>query len=164
MLTACVREQEIAEAIRGGQWPLGCEPELRAHVAGCGRCREMVTLTTVFQQARAQTGSAVQLPDAGLLWWRAQLRRRSAAIEAVNRPLAGAQVVALVVNLAALVALTAWQANHGVRWLGWWDSVQQQMQGVDWLAMLHGTSLVAGLVVGSLALLGGVAAWLAADR
>lgn len=49
-------------------------------------------------------------------------------------------------------------------WLGWWQAMQQEVSGVDWLAWLHGASLLGILVPGSLALLGGVAAWLAADR
>ena len=79
MLRACAREPELAEAVRSGRWPLGCEPELRAHVQECRRCGEMAMLTAAFQQARAQAVGAADLPrpglpNAGLLWWRAQLR------------------------------------------------------------------------------------------
>lgn len=163
-LRACAREQEIAEAVRSGHWPLGCEPELRAHVEGCRQCSEMVLLTSAFRQARLPSSGAAPLPHPGLLWWRAQLRRRNAALERVSRPLAGAHIFALVLNVAAIVAILAWQARHGVRWLAWWHDVRQQVSGADWLAWIHGASLLGMLVLGSLALLGGVAAWLAADR
>src|SRR6185312_3337073 len=107
MLRACAREQELAEAVRSGRWPLGCEPELRAHVEGCRRCGEMAMLTAAFQQARAQAVGAADLtraglPNAGLLWWRAQLRRRNAAMARVNRPLAGAQGFALLAMVIAV--------------------------------------------------------------
>ena len=164
MLRACAREQEVAAAVRSGRWPLGCEPELRAHVDGCRRCGEMVMLTAAFQQARAQTFGRVDLPHPGLLWWRAQLRRRNAAMARVNRPLAGAQGFALLALVVAAVTLAGWLARQGVRWFGWWDGVRQALDRVDLPAMLHGASALALLVVGSLALLGGVAAWLAAER
>lgn len=164
MLRACAREQEVAEAVRSGRWPLGCEPELRAHVDACRRCGEMVLLTSAFQQARIEAGDAAPLPHPGLLWWRAQLRRRNAALERVSRPLAGAHVFALLLNVVALVAVFAWQARHGVRWLGWWQTMEHDISGVDWLAWMHGASLLGLLVLGTLALLGGVAAWLAAER
>ena len=164
MFRACEREQEITEAVRSGRWPLGCEPELRAHVESCRQCRETVLLTSAFQRARVESGGAAVLPHPGLLWWRAQLRRRNAAVERVSRPLAGAYVVALLLNVVALAAVFAWQARHGVRWLGWWQDVQQEVSGVDWLAWVHGASLLGMLVLGTLALLGGLAAWLAADR
>jgi hypothetical protein len=163
MLRACAREQEIAEAVRSGRWPLGCEPELRAHVDGCRHCRETALLTSVFQQARTDSGAA-PLPHPGLLWWRAQLRRRNAAMERVSRPLAGAHVFALALNLVAIAAIFAWQARHGAQWMAWWTGVQRQVAGLDWLAWIHGASLLAMLVLGTLALLGGVAVWLAADR
>jgi len=169
MLRACAREQELAEAVRSGRWPLGCEPELRAHVEGCRRCGEMAMLTAAFQQARAQAVGAADLPrpglpNAGLLWWRAQLRRRNAAMARVNRPLAGAQGFALLAMVIAVTALAGWQARHGVDWLGWWDGVRRAMAGMDVPAMLHGANTLGFVVVGSLALLGGVAAWLAAER
>lgn len=164
MLRACAREQEIAEAVRSGRWPLGCDPELRAHVESCRRCREMVVLTSAFQQARAEAVNAAEVPHAGLLWWRAQLRRRNAVMARVNRPLAGAQGFAVLAMVVAVAALVGWQAQYGVRWLGWWDGVRHGLAGVDWPAMLHGASALALLVAGSLVLLGGVAAWLAAER
>ena len=164
MFRACEREQEATEAVRSGCWPLGCEPELRAHVEGCRQCRETVLLTAAFQQARIESSAADPPPHPGLLWWRAQLRRRNAAMERVSRPLAGAHVLALLVNVVALAAIFAWQARHGLRWLAWWQDVQQELSRVDWLAWIHGASLVGMLVLGTLALLGGVAAWLAADR
>lgn len=163
-LRTCAREQEVAEAVRSGRWPLGCEPELRAHVEVCRQCRERVLLTSAFQQARAQSCGAQPLPDAGLLWWRAQLRRRNAAMQRMSRPLAGAHVFALLLNLTALAAIFLWQARHGVGWLAWWHALQPDLSATDWLAWIHGASLLGMLVLGTLALLGGVAAWLAAER
>jgi hypothetical protein len=169
MLRACAREPEVAEAIRSGRWPLGCEPELRAHVEECRHCREMAMLTAAFQEARAQAVGAAEvpragMPNAGLLWWRAQLRRRNAAMARVNRPLAGAQGFALLALLVAGVALAGWLAREGVRWFGWWDGVRQAVAGVNVPAMLHGAGTLGFVVAGSVALLGGVAAWLAAER
>jgi hypothetical protein len=43
----------------------------------------------------------------GLLWWRAQARRREEALARAARPLAAAQVFAFVVVAAAVLALVA---------------------------------------------------------
>jgi hypothetical protein len=103
-LEGCKRESEMKQALESGQWPLGCSGELCAHVATCRSCKEQVLLSTSFRQVRSQSMAAAPLGSPGLLWWRAQLRRRNQAVERVTRPLLGAQIFSLAVMLlAALV-------------------------------------------------------------
>jgi hypothetical protein len=60
-----------------------------------------------------------RLESPGVIWWRAQLRRRNAAIERIGRPLLGAQIFAWAVCLAAAVVYVLWQARRGFDWLAW---------------------------------------------
>lgn len=120
-LRTCIYEKEITQALKAGHWPGGCTAELRAHVAVCASCGDLVLVTESFQQAR--TGS-VQEPlsgPPGLLWWRAQLRRRNAAAEKITRPITIAQTFAFIVTLLVAGVFLAWQYDHGLRWGTWWS-------------------------------------------
>ena len=118
-LRTCPREKEVNELVALGQWPVASAtaPELRAHVATCRSCRELVLVATAFQHERTQVAGAVRLGPPGVLWWRAQLRQRNAAVERIGRPMLGAHIFALVVNLLLAIGLAVWQARHGVAWL-----------------------------------------------
>jgi hypothetical protein len=112
----CSREKEVAAALKGGQWPNGCEAEVRDHVAGCARCSDLVLVAQSLQAARAGAMSLAasrgRLEAPGVLWWRAQLRRRSEAVERIGKPISRAQGFALVVNLLLLAGLAASQAGE----------------------------------------------------
>jgi hypothetical protein len=123
--SACPREKEIAESLRNGHWPAGCDPELRAHGNNCPRCSDLVLVSQAFQRLRRGTENAAPLIPAGVLWWRAQLRRRNAAIERIGRPITAAQIFALSVNLLVAVGFLASQARHGVRWMSWFSGLPQ---------------------------------------
>ena len=119
----CTREKDVMALLRSGGWPAACEPELREHVAGCSLCAQAVLLKSAFADALAQAKSEARLQAPGVVWWRAQLRRRNAAVKRVNRPLAGAQWFALLINLLAAVALLASQWRHMDRLRAWFSEV-----------------------------------------
>jgi len=130
-LRSCPREKEVSELAERGQWPQASAPELRDHVSDCRACADLVLVASVFQSARAETVAATQtgqvkLGSAGALWWRAQLRRRRAALERIERPLVGAQVFALAVCLLAALGFAGFEARHGVAWLNWLEAVPQE--------------------------------------
>ena len=102
MMISCSRSEEIQKTLTAGRWPLAAPAELREHVSGCRSCTELVRVGAAFQQERAALVQAKRLDSPSLLWWRAQLRKRQAAMEKVNRPMWGAQIAAMV--LAPLVA------------------------------------------------------------
>jgi anti-sigma factor RsiW len=104
---ACSRLEEVRSALSAGHWPQACSSDLRAHVDTCTRCAQEVVVTQHLQQARASAVEALRPATPSLLWWRAQIRRRNTAIERAGRPLAAAQVFALVIVVAALVGLIA---------------------------------------------------------
>ena len=121
----CTRENEVMDLLRSGRWPAACEPELREHVAACSLCAQTVLLKSSFADALVQAKDAARLQSPGLLWWRAQLRRRHAAVQRVNRPIAGAQWFALFINLLAAVALLASQWRHLDRLTAWLSEIAQ---------------------------------------
>jgi hypothetical protein len=114
-----------------GHWPQACPPELRAHFADCRSCAELLMVARAFQLSRASAAAQVKLPPPGAIWWRAQLRRRNAAVERVGKPILGAYVFALSMTILVAAAFTISQARHGLRWLNW----------IDWLGESSSTAL-----------------------
>ena len=118
-LAGCARECELTELLDRGQWPGACSEELRAHVAGCRLCRELVLVKQALGAERMQAASEARLEAPGVLWWRAQLRRRNAAMERISRPFLGAQIFALAVCVATALAYVLVDARRGFAWLAW---------------------------------------------
>ena len=119
----CSYESELTQAFKSGHWPEGCGPELRAHVKACTNCGDLVLVTQTFQGARSESEQTVLRTSPGLLWWRAQLRRRNAATERVSRPVTIAEIFALVVYVFVGVVLVASQYRHGLKWSSWWAEI-----------------------------------------
>jgi hypothetical protein len=165
----CSRQAEILEVLALGHWPHACPQDLRAHVAECGSCADLLLLTQAFQRSRANTAAQAQLPAPGAVWWRAQLRRRNAAVERVGKPILGAYVFALSMMVLVAVALVISQARHGFRWLDWLGQSQISTSLVQAFnpSALHssgGSLSILIPVLATLALLGAVAVYLAVER
>jgi hypothetical protein len=109
----CSRRDEVRDLLAQGHWPEACEAELRAHVGGCRACGAMVMLTQSFRAAREDAAAMARPVPASLVWWRAQLRRRQAAMEQVSKPIWGAQIFAVVVSVCAAVGLVGWLVERG---------------------------------------------------
>lgn len=124
MLRACSHEEEVKDLVARGQWPQASAADLRDHVRGCRACSDLALVATTFQQARAEAVAAMpKSGSAGALWWRAQLRRRRAAVERIERPLIGAQIFALAVGLLAALGFAGFEARHGIDWLDWLEGL-----------------------------------------
>ncbi len=113
----CTREREVTELLRQGYWPEACPEELRAHVETCRSCSDLVLVSQALQASRRQTLDIPRLESPGALWWRAQLRRRNAAIETVGRPILGAQIFALTLMIVVAVCGLVWRGNLVKDWL-----------------------------------------------
>lgn len=185
-LRSCIHEKEVAGLLARGQYPQACTPELRTHVSSCHSCADLVLVTRAFQTARANTAPTGNLPSPGLLWWRAQLRRRNAAVERIGKPILGAQIFALAVGLVFAIGFAATQAKHGLRWLTWFDGISLDGISFDGLSRpshlpqasalhldaLHPAALLSssgGLLVlipilATVVLLGGVAVYFASEK
>ena len=85
----------VDEALRAGGWPHGADADTLDHVAHCADCRELVTVTRALMAEWDATRREAVLPQADVVWWKAQVRARQEA----------ARMAALPVQLAAGVAL-----------------------------------------------------------
>jgi hypothetical protein len=174
-LGPCVHEKELASLLALGHYPNACSQDLLAHVRACRSCSELALVTRAFQTARAQTAAAANLASPGLLWWRAQLRRRNAAVERVGKPILGANIFALSVMLLFAIGFLATQATTGLRWLSWFKQLPPapafhapafHLQSVWPSTMLSspwGLPLLIP-VCATLALLGGVVVYLSLEK
>jgi hypothetical protein len=137
-------------------------------VAHCRACRELVMVKQAFRSDRAIAGGAAKLESPGVLWWRAQLRRRNAAIERIGRPILGAQIFAAAFTLLGAILFLAAQARRGFDVLAW---VQEIPRALHFEALLPnafgdyqgGTWLVIG-VAALLALMSGVIIYVASEK
>jgi hypothetical protein len=169
-LKFCSREKEVAAALRDRGWPDICDAALRAHVESCRHCSDLVLVATTLQQARSEAAEASHLPAPGILWWRAQLRRRNGAVERIARPIALIEKLALAAMALGILCLAAWQWNQisdGALWLAslarpsasLLDTLWTPFSGAGgWMPVL----LIASLV--TLALFGGLAVYLLLEK
>ncbi len=119
-LRSCPREKDLAALLGRGHWPQAASEDLRAHVAACRSCQDLALVQSALRSDRALQSAQPRLEPAGVLWWRAQLRRRNAALQQIGRPLLGAHIFAVGVTLVAatLLLLSQWkQSASSLSWL-----------------------------------------------
>jgi hypothetical protein len=79
----CEREQQVIEAARSGLWA----SSLRAHLQDCALCAQTELIAASLQEDAAKAVRVLDLPPAGMVWRRAQARRREGALRrATQRP------------------------------------------------------------------------------
>lgn len=166
-LRSCYCEKEVVQALKAGHWPEGCAQELRAHVEGCPACSDFVLVAQSFQQAKSESTQTLPTGSPGLLWWKAQLRRRNTAAERMNRPITVAQAFAWIVTSVVGILLAASQYSHGVHWSEWFSkpaiahvssALLNAPDGSGWNPLL----VIFG--IGTLAIVSGVVVYLVAER
>jgi len=166
-LSSCSFEKEVAQALKDGHWPQGCTPELRNHVGACTPCSDLVLVTQAFQRVRSESSHEEPGGSPGLLWWRAQLRRRNAATEQISRPITIAEIFALIVTVVVAIGFIAWQYQHGLRWASWWSEVTLS-RGLHLVSMgsaaMNGNLSLLIPGVGMLALIGGLVVYLVTEK
>ncbi len=175
-LTSCPFEKEVRQLMARGQWPAAGTPELRAHVSGCRACGDVVLISEAFQNARVESLAAARPVAPAVLLWRAQLRKRNAAMERIARPLLGAQIFACAVTVLAALGFAGFEARNGVEWLTWsywhdWLVQLPQAAAAQWASMSSGSLASSGWgwmvlvpALATLVLLGGVAVYFATDK
>lgn len=122
-LNNCLFENDLENILRSGAGLTAAPAELQAHVASCPACSERLRLAEGFRALRRETMASAPAFSPGLLWWRAQLRRRNEALARMERPLLAAQILSLAALLAACCGafslgwlslrgmLSAWKTN-----------------------------------------------------
>ena len=149
--SVCEREASVLDAMRAGDAPTG----VRAHLETCRGCREAVAAQDWLRRMADTSDDPHDLPDPGLLWWRAQLVRRWQAERLASAPIESMQRVELWVGLASLVALLFWVVPMAWRWaLGIERPVSLDAETVTrWASLLDSPTMMAALPLAA-ALLG----------
>ena len=100
----CEFESEALAAALQSRWPERVDAHLRAHVAACAICSDVVAIAGAIDDARQEMRARAVVPDSGRVWWLAQLRARREAAETAGRPITAAQVIAFACALGLLGA------------------------------------------------------------
>ncbi|HET6961438.1 MAG TPA: hypothetical protein VFJ27_03035, partial [Terriglobia bacterium] len=137
--TSCSYEQAIVSAVQTETWT----DALRTHFGDCISCQETVQIAGLMHSLAAVEDSSHSLPDARVIWLKANLAQKQASTAEALRPVETFQWVAWgVAALAAFFGLFAkWtQLERGMVWLntGWASLVSQ----AGWVGLLS----VAGIL------------------
>jgi hypothetical protein len=116
----CPHEREVLDLVAIGQWPSRADAALLAHVSGCASCEEVASVAAAVREW-GETAPVARMPEASVVWHRAQLRARSEAVRTANRPVWVAQGFAL----ASLIVGLAWAGPSAA----WYASVWQRLSG-----------------------------------
>lgn len=147
-------------AVRGGRWPAACEPALQNHVQECRTCSDAAALSIAFGEMRTEASGSAPAGAPGLLFWKAQLRRRNAAMENVTRPILAAEIVGFAVTLFVL-ALVSWKWIYASK-DDFLPALQRTFDSVG--SMSNWGGLLFAAVAVTLTLFGGVALYLVASK
>jgi uncharacterized membrane protein (DUF2068 family) len=160
----CTRERDVASLLHSGHWPQACPEDLRSHVASCRGCSDLVLVTETLQASRRQTTDLPRFEPAGAIWWRAQLRRRNAAIEKVSRPIIGAQLFALTMTMVVIAAVAVWQFKN---WSAWFADLPSTLHLDALIPSSMPESSILWIimpVLATIALLSGIVVYLSSER
>ena len=144
----CPRETEVVAALRTYAGPSDREMyvgpsdrelyvgpsfssgDLATHLAECDTCAELVA-SRLIADVQAEDVQGANVPSAGQVWWRAQVRARAEARRAAERPMHITQAVA-----GALAAGIGWAAPW-IKQTAFWAqaTVPTELGFAWWLAI-----------------------------
>jgi hypothetical protein len=140
----CEFESDALAAALQSRWPQRVDDDLRAHVAGCAICSDVVAIASAMDDAGEDLRTHAVVPDSGRVWWLAQIRVRREAAETAGRPISAAQVVACACAVgllgACFGATSAW-FQSALRWIA------SNMPSAAALFVQHGAFVVAAALV-----------------
>lgn len=110
----CQKELLVTEALRREDW----SDELRNHVAACSVCADTVLTAQLLKELNDIANPQVKLPNAGLIWWKAQLKAKRAAAERAAQPIRLVEKISCACAALAALFLSIWQWNAIRLWLG----------------------------------------------
>jgi hypothetical protein len=91
---SCPHEDDVLQLVSIGQWPERADAALVAHAASCPVCADLAIAASAMIELRDDEAAAVAVPDASLVWYRAQMRARADAARQATRPVFVAQIAA----------------------------------------------------------------------
>ena len=105
----CSQAMAVARAVRSGEW----EDSLRTHAGECAVCRDVVEASLWMQALADSSKENIPLPDAGLVWSRAQwsrtLRDRHAQAQRAQRVTEWIEIASVAIVSAGLAIWTIWE-------------------------------------------------------
>jgi hypothetical protein len=120
--TSCPHETDVLDLVAIGQWPGRADATLREHVASCEICADLASVASAIAELDDASRSAVSVPDATVVWYRAQVRAREDLARRASRPVLVIEVVAALCVL--VIGFVAWQT--GTLWLAeWWREAER---------------------------------------
>lgn len=122
----CSHERDVLDLVAIGQWPQRADAPLRAHVAQCASCAEVAEIAAVVREWN-ELALVAPVPDASVVWHRAQVKAREAAARAASRPVWVAQAAALVALVVALV----WMGPGAGWYASLWSGVARAVPTVE---------------------------------
>ena len=117
---SCPREAEVLDLVWTNQWPGRADQTLVEHAAACEICRDLATVASAVGDLNDATKAQSKVPDASVVWYRAQVRARRDLARRAARPVAAAQVAAGILGVAGM--LTGWRIG-GPAFLEWWNGL-----------------------------------------
>lgn len=142
----CSFEADVLTAVLQSRWPERVDAELRDHVKHCEICADVALVAGAIDGAReesmAYSAEPGTLPDAGRVWWKAQMRARREALDAVGRPITAVHVAALACTvglLGACIGATSSWFQAALRWT--WGEVTSFSPGA---LLPYATALIEG--------------------
>ncbi|HVB57717.1 MAG TPA: hypothetical protein VNE63_15010 [Candidatus Acidoferrales bacterium] len=100
-MTPCERENDIREACRSNVWT----PALREHASQCVACAEAIIVAGFLLRQAELASSDASLPSSRLMWWRAQLAAKNAAMTRATRPITYVTAISLLAGALGLLWL-----------------------------------------------------------
>lgn len=150
----CAHERDVLDLVAIGQWPQRADARLRAHVITCATCAEVAEVAVAVREW-GDADPVAHLPEASVVWHRAQVKAREAASRAASRPVWVAQGAALVALIVALVVIGPGVGWYASLWSGVTAAAPAADVSVETFTSGWGRAIV--LAAGALVLLASVA-------
>jgi hypothetical protein len=113
MSDRCRHEAHVQRAAAENNWT----EALRVHVGSCEDCAAAAAVAPFMNRFARTNERQHRLPDASVVWLKAQLLRGTVMAERVSRPLNILQVVAYVVVAGGWAALVTWKWAELQNWM-----------------------------------------------
>ena len=166
-LFSCARTAELEEMIRIGHLRSTWEPSLCQHIDECRYCADFLLVSESLRSARQESIQNVPIVSPGLLWWRAQLRRRNQALQKMSRPTSIIGKLALISTFVVAIVALVFERQQSADWLRWLFGLQDS-------AAAHHNAIAAqvsvwnlllgAITIGAFVLMSAFALFLASDK
>ena len=139
---SCPHESDVLELVAIDQWPARADATLRAHVGTCDVCGDLAAAASAIVALRESTPAAdIRVPDASVVWYRAQMRARADNMQRASRPILVTQYAAL----ACVLAIALMFSGPVLGWAGaWWQYLAGGAPAISELVTIQAPQLPEG--------------------